>query len=58
MVIPEKSPLVSPALEEQLKTLFAKLQREVELCAILGDDEKSREMGGFLRHIASLCLIR
>ena len=55
MVIPEKSPLVSPALEEQLKTLFAKLQREVELCSILGDDEKSREMGGFLRHIASLC---
>ena len=50
----EKSPLIAPALAEQLKTLFARLQSEVELIAILGDDPKSRERGSFLRHIASL----
>lgn len=50
----EKSPLIAPALEEQLKTLFAKLTTEVELTAILGDDEKSREMGIFLEHLVSL----
>lgn len=54
MTFPEKSPLIAPALEEQLKTLFARLQTEVELCAILGDDEKSREMGGFLSHLCAL----
>ena len=50
----EKSPLIAPALAEQLKTLFARLQSEVELIAILGDDPRSREMGSFLGHIASL----
>ena len=50
----EKSPLIAPALEEQLKALFARLQSEVELIAILGDDPRSREMGSFLGHIASL----
>ena len=50
----EKSPLIAPALAEQLKTLFARLQSEVELIAILGDDPKSREMGSFLGHITSL----
>ena len=50
----EKSPLIAPALAEQLKTLFSRLTTQVELIAILGDDPKSREMGSFLRHIASL----
>ena len=50
----EKSPLIAPTLAEQLKALFARLQSEVELIAILGDDPKSREMGSFLRHITSL----
>ena len=54
MTFPEKSPLIAPALEEQLKTLFARLTAEVALTAILGDDEKSREMGGFLCHLCSL----
>ena len=54
MTFPEKSPLIAPALEEQLKTLFARLTEEVALTAILGDDEKSREMGGFLCHLCSL----
>ena len=54
MTFPEKSPLIAPALEEQLKTLFTRLTAEVALTAILGDDEKSREMGGFLCHLCSL----
>ena len=54
MTFPEKSPLIAPALEEQLKTLFVRLTCEVELTAILGDDERSREMGGFLCHLCSL----
>ena len=54
MTFPEKSPLIAPALEEQLKTLFAKLTAEVEITAILGDDDKSREMGSFLCHLCSL----
>ena len=54
MTFPEKSPLIAPALEEQLKTLFTRLTEEVALTAILGDDEKSREMGGFLCHLCSL----
>ena len=54
MTFPEKSPLIVPALEEQLKTLLAKLTGEVALTAILGDDDKSREMGGFLCHLCSL----
>ena len=54
MTFPEKSPLIAPALEEQLKTLFSRLTAEVVLTAILGDDDKSREMGGFLCHLCSL----
>ena len=54
MTFPEKSPLIAPALEEQLKTLFAKLTGPVELVCILGDDDKSREMGSFLCHLCSL----
>lgn len=54
MTFPEKSPLIAPALEEQLKTLFARLTSQVELTAILGDDDKSREMGSFLCHLSTL----
>ena len=50
----EKSPLIAPALEEQLKTLFSRLTAQVELIAILGDDPRSREMGSFLGHITAL----
>ena len=50
----EKSPLIAPALAEQLKALFSRLTAQVELIAILGDDPRSREMGSFLGHIASL----
>lgn len=55
MTFPEKSPLIAPALEEQLKLLFAKLTCGVEITAILGDDPKSREMGSFLCHLCRLC---
>lgn len=54
MTFPDKSPLIAPALEEQLKTLFAKLTGEVQLLCIAGDDPKSAEMGAFVNHLASL----
>ena len=54
MTFPEKSPLIPSALEEQLKTLLSRLTEPVELVCILGDDDKSREMGGFLCHLCSL----
>ncbi len=54
MTFAEKSPLIAPALEEQLKTLFAKLNADVELICIAGEDEKSAEMGAFLNHLCSL----
>ena len=50
----EKSPLIAPALEDQLKSLFDRLTAPVELPAILGDDPKSREMGSFLCHLTAL----
>ena len=50
----EKSPLIAPALEEQLTTLFSRLTNEVVLTAILGDDPKSAEMGVFLKHLTGL----
>ena len=54
MTFPDRSPLIAPALEEQLKTLFSKLANEVQLLCIAGDDAKSAEMGAFLTHLASL----
>ena len=54
MTFPDKSPLIAPALEERLKTLFSRLTDEVEVTAILGDDAKSREMGTFLCHLCAL----
>ena len=54
MTFPEKSPLIAPALEEQLKTLFSRLTTDVELICIAGEDEKSAEMGAFLNHLSSL----
>lgn len=54
MTFAEKSPLIAPALEEQLKTLFAKLNADVELICIAGEDEKSAEMRAFLNHLCSL----
>lgn len=54
MTFAEKSPLIAPALEEQLKMLFSRLTSPVELICIAGEDEKSAEMGAFLNHLASL----
>ena len=54
MTFAEKSPLIAPALEEQLKTLFSRLTTDVELICIAGTDAKSAEMGAFLKHLASL----
>ncbi len=54
MTFADKSPLISPALEAQLKPLFAKLTADVRLLCIAGDDAKSSEMGPFLNHLCSL----
>lgn len=54
MIFPDKSPLIAPALEEQLKTLFSRLAAPVELTCIAGIDPKSAEMGAFLNHLVSL----
>lgn len=48
------SPLIAPELEAQLKPLLERLTQEVTLVCLAGTDGKSREMGAFLRHIASL----
>ena len=50
----EKSHLISPELQEQLTTLFARLTAEVPLTALLGEDDRSREMGIFLGHLSAL----
>ena len=54
MPIPEKSPLIAPALEEQLGQLFARLTADAELICIAGDDARSGEMKLFLNHLVSL----
>ena len=54
MPISEQSPLITPELEAQLGLVFAKLTDEVQLFCIPGDDEKSREMVLFLKHLVSL----
>lgn len=55
MTFPEKSPLIAPALAEQLTGLFARLTTDVELICIAGSDVKSAEMGAFLNHLTALC---
>lgn len=54
MTFADKSPLIAPALEEQLKTIFSRLTVGVELTCIAGSDPKSAEMGAFLNHLVSL----
>ena len=54
MVFDERSPLIAPALEEQLTGLFARLTGDVELICIAGEDAKSAEMGAFLNHLTAL----
>lgn len=50
----ERSPLISPELEQQLKLVLDKLLEPVELSCLPGEDEKSREMTGFVSHLARL----
>lgn len=51
---PLKSPLISDALEQQLKVLLQKLTAPVEFVCILATDDKSREMAAFVNHLVSL----
>ena len=54
MIFDERSPLIAPALAEQLTGLFARLNEDVELICIAGEDAKSAEMGAFLNHLTAL----
>ena len=54
MSLPEKSPLITPELEQQLGLVFEKLTTDVPLFCIAGDDEHSSEMVLFLKHLVSL----
>ena len=49
-----RSPLIAADLEEQLKTLLGNLTLPVQLTCIADDGDKSRELGAFLNHLASL----
>ena len=51
---PSQSPLIVPALEDQLKQLLQKLTADVELTCILDGGDKSLEMAGFLNHLTAL----
>ena len=51
---PAKSGLVNDMLEEQLNMLFGKLTAPVEICCILGEDDKSLEMAAMVNHIVSI----
>ncbi len=52
--VAQQSELINDALESQLKEVLGKLEKKIELRAILGNDEQSREMERFLRHVVSL----
>ena len=54
MDYPKTSPLITPALEEQLRPLLGKLTVPVELVCLVGTDAKSVEMAGFVNHFAGL----
>lgn len=50
----EKSALITPELEEQLKGVLARLQKPVTVVSVCDDGEKSREMAVFLKHLTGL----
>lgn len=53
-LIPNNSPLISEELKAQITALLSKMTQKVHLKAVLDfDDEKSIEMGAFLKAIAS-----
>lgn len=51
---PSQSPLIAPALEDQLRQLLRKLTTDVQITCILDGGDKSLEMAGFLNHLTSL----
>ena len=53
--IPAQSSLMDSALQEQLKGILGKLERDVVIKAVLEDDEKGTELGSFLKAVAGLC---
>lgn len=52
---PQRSALISPALEQQLGVLLERLTQPVELTCLVDAQPLSVEMGAFLNHLASLC---
>lgn len=54
ITIPETSTLITEELKEQMIPLFARMTKQVKLIAVLDfDDEKSIEMGSFLKALAA-----
>lgn len=51
---PTQSPLIVPALEDQLGQLLQRMEGDAELCCILDGGSKSLEMAAFLNHLTSL----
>ena len=51
---PDKSPLIAPELEQQMLPLLGQLTEDVQMTCILDETDKSKEMAGFLNHLASL----
>lgn len=53
--IPAESSLIDGALQEQLKGILGKLERDVLIKAVLEDNDKGTELGSFLKAVAGLC---
>ncbi len=53
--IPAQSSLIDSALQEQLKGILGKLERDVLIKAVLEDNDKGIELGSFLKTVAGLC---
>ena len=53
--IPAQSPLIDDALQEQLKGILGKLEREIVLKAVLEENDRGTELGSFLKAVAGLC---
>lgn len=53
--LPDRSPLISEALEGQILTLLNRITTPVTVVCLVDEGEKSREQAVLLRHIVRLC---
>lgn len=52
--IPDRSPLIDPNLEEQLRGILARIQKPITMVCICDAGDKSLEMASLLKHIAGI----